>query len=107
MRPYAVRTEIESNMSYDLFFQSRTGASDNDVLAYFRNSSGEKAREGDVLRNPAYAAFLRRLAAEGPAALYEGETARLLLHRTVQQQEERYEEEKDEQCDGDVKPGAL
>ena len=36
MRPVAIRTEIEFDMSYDLFFQSRTGASDNDVLAYFR-----------------------------------------------------------------------
>jgi gamma-glutamyltranspeptidase/glutathione hydrolase len=37
---------------------------------------------GDRLRNPAYAAFLRRLAGQGPAALYSGETAARIVART-------------------------
>ena len=37
---------------------------------------------GDRLRNTAYAAFLRRLAAQGPAAFYAGETAARIVERT-------------------------
>ena len=33
------------------------------------------AAAGDLLRNPAYAGFLQRLAEQGPAALYRGQTA--------------------------------
>ena len=40
-----------------------------DVVAYFSNSDGSRMTAGDRLRNPAYAAFLRRLAGQGPAAL--------------------------------------
>lgn len=50
-----------------------------DSLAYFRNADGSKTRAGDTLRNPAYAAFLRRLAAQGPDAMYKGETARRIV----------------------------
>lgn len=50
-----------------------------DTLAYFRNADGSKTRAGDTLRNPAYAAFLRRLAAQGPDAMYKGETARRIV----------------------------
>lgn len=55
-----------------------------DAVAYFRNSNGEPIKAGDTLRNPAYAAFLRRLAAEGPDALYHGETARRIVARIRQ-----------------------
>ena len=37
---------------------------------------------GDRLRNPAYADFLRRLAGQGPAALYAGSTAARIVERT-------------------------
>ncbi len=47
-----------------------------DVLAYFKG-----ARAGDQLRNPAYAAFVRRLAAQGPDALYRGPTAERIVAR--------------------------
>ena len=50
-----------------------------DSLAYFRNADGSRIKAGDTLRNPAYAAFLRRLAAQGPDAMYRGETARRIV----------------------------
>jgi len=52
-----------------------------DVQAYFARAGGGLLRAGDRLRNPAYAGFLRRLAAEGPDALYLGETARRIVAR--------------------------
>ena len=55
-----------------------------DAVAYFKNERGEKIQAGDTLRNPAYAAFLRRLAAQGPDALYKGETARRIVARVRQ-----------------------
>ncbi len=53
-----------------------------DVVAYFARPGGGKLRAGDRLKNPAYAVFLRRLAAQGPAALYAGETAARIVART-------------------------
>lgn len=55
-----------------------------DVERYFSNGRGGKVRAGDRLRNPAYAAFVRRLAAEGPDALYRGETAKRIVARVRQ-----------------------
>lgn len=52
-----------------------------DVLAYFARPGGGLLHAGDRLHNPAYADFLRRLAAEGPAALYAGRTARAIVDR--------------------------
>ncbi|HET9397490.1 MAG TPA: gamma-glutamyltransferase family protein [Sphingomicrobium sp.] len=53
-----------------------------DVVAYFRRPDGGRMVAGDRLRNPAYAAFLRRLASQGPAAMYTGETAARIVART-------------------------
>ena len=53
-----------------------------DVVAYFSKPDGSVLAAGDTLRNPAYAAFLRRLAAEGPEAMYAGETAARIVQRT-------------------------
>ena len=53
-----------------------------DVIAYFRRADGGRMVAGDRLRNPAYADFLRRLAAQGPAALYAGSTAAKIVERT-------------------------
>jgi gamma-glutamyltranspeptidase/glutathione hydrolase len=50
-----------------------------DVLNYFASDGGGLLRAGDRLRNPAYAAFLARLAAQGADALYTGETARRIV----------------------------
>jgi gamma-glutamyltranspeptidase/glutathione hydrolase len=53
-----------------------------DVLAYFARPGGGLVRAGDRLRNPAYAGFLRRLAAEGADAFYRGPTAARIVART-------------------------
>jgi gamma-glutamyltranspeptidase / glutathione hydrolase len=52
-----------------------------DVRAYFTERDGTLVDAGDRLMNPAYAAFLRRLAAEGPDALYRGATAQHIVDR--------------------------
>ncbi|MBA3669821.1 MAG: gamma-glutamyltransferase [Sphingomonas sp.] len=52
-----------------------------DVLAYFARPGGGLLKAGDRLRNPAYAAFLRRLAERGSGALYGGETAARIVER--------------------------
>jgi len=59
-------------------------ASAPDVVAYFSNAAGERIRAGDRLRNPAYAAFVRRLANGGPEVMYAGETPRRIVARVRQ-----------------------
>ena len=46
-----------------------------DSIAFFTKPDGTPYKAGDLLKNPAYAATLRRLAHEGPSALYTGEIA--------------------------------
>jgi gamma-glutamyltranspeptidase / glutathione hydrolase len=53
-----------------------------DVIAYFSKRDGSLLNAGDRLVNRPYAAFLRRLAAHGPAALYSGSTAAKIIART-------------------------
>jgi gamma-glutamyltranspeptidase/glutathione hydrolase len=53
-----------------------------DVRALFARPDGQVLREGDLFRNPKYAATLRRLAAEGPSALYTGSIAAEIVKRT-------------------------
>ena len=53
-----------------------------DVVAYFTRPDGALVAAGDRLRNPAYADFMRRLADQGPAALYAGSTAARIVERT-------------------------
>lgn len=54
-----------------------------DTLAYFgQGPGGALVKAGDRLRNPAYADFLRRLAAQDIAALYAGSTAAKIVERT-------------------------
>ena len=53
-----------------------------DVRAYFSKPDGTLLEAGDTLRNPAYAEFLGRLAAQGPAAFYSGSTAARIVART-------------------------
>jgi gamma-glutamyltranspeptidase/glutathione hydrolase len=57
-------------------------ASAPDARAYFSEADGSLVETGDRLRNPAYSAFLQRLAAEGPDALYRGPTAARIVART-------------------------
>jgi len=53
-----------------------------DVRAFFAESDGTPVDPGDRLRNPAYAEFLQRLAAQGPDALHRGPTAQRIVART-------------------------
>ena len=53
-----------------------------DVVAYFTKSDGTLVAAGDRLRNADYADFLRRLADQGPSALYAGSTAAKIIART-------------------------
>ncbi len=53
-----------------------------DVKRYFTKPDGTLLVAGDRLANPAYADFLRRLAAEGLPALYAGPTAARIVART-------------------------
>jgi gamma-glutamyltranspeptidase/glutathione hydrolase len=55
-----------------------------DVVRYFTKGDGSRYKSGDLLMNPAYAATLRRLAAEGPSALYKGRIARDIVNRVHQ-----------------------
>ncbi len=48
---------------------------DKQAAAYFLDAKGEPWPVGHVLRNPAYAAVLRRIAKEGPQAFYRGAIA--------------------------------
>jgi gamma-glutamyltranspeptidase/glutathione hydrolase len=54
----------------------------SEVRALFARPDGQALREGDAFRNPKYAATLRRLAAEGPRALYTGRIAAEIVKRT-------------------------
>jgi gamma-glutamyltranspeptidase/glutathione hydrolase len=57
-------------------------ASAPDIVSYFtKPGGGGELKAGDVLKNPAYAATLRRIAAEGPKALYEGAIAKDIVAR--------------------------
>lgn len=53
-----------------------------DVRAYFSKADGTLLQAGDTLRNAPYADFLRRLAEQGPAALYGGSTAARIVEKT-------------------------
>jgi gamma-glutamyltranspeptidase/glutathione hydrolase len=53
-----------------------------DVIAYFSKADGTLLNAGERLVNKPYAEFLRRLAAQGPAALYSGSTAAKIIART-------------------------
>ena len=53
-----------------------------DARAYFGKPDGSSVRQGDVLKNPAYAETVRTLAAQGPDGLLKGPIARDLVART-------------------------
>ncbi len=53
-----------------------------DAAAYFSGADGKRLTTGDRLKNPEYADFMRRLAANGPDALYRGETAARIVSKT-------------------------
>ncbi len=53
-----------------------------DARAYFTKPGGGLVGPGDRLTNPLYADFLTRLAAQGPDALYKGQTAARIVQKT-------------------------
>jgi len=55
-----------------------------DAKAYFTKPDGERYKAGDLLRNPAYAATVRKIAAEGPKALLEGEIAQAIVAKVAE-----------------------
>ena len=55
-----------------------------DAAAYFTKPDGTRYQAGDRLVNGAYAATVRRLANEGPSALYEGPLAQAIVDRVQQ-----------------------
>jgi len=55
-----------------------------DVVRYFTKGDGSRYKSGDLLRNEAYAATLRRVADEGPGALYKGRIAQDIVNRVHQ-----------------------
>jgi len=59
-------------------------ASAPDARRYFTKPDGTRYRAGDRLRNPDYAATVRRIAAEGPRALLEGPLAQAIAAKTAE-----------------------
>jgi len=74
---FKVSARLAGYLSPDFVF-----APTSDVRALFARPDGQPLREGDLFRNPKYAATLRRLAAEGPRALYSGSIAAEIVKRT-------------------------
>src|SRR5687768_6800859 len=50
-----------------------------DAVAYFTKPDGTKIKPGDTVKNPAYAATVRKIAAEGPKAILEGQIAEAIV----------------------------
>jgi gamma-glutamyltranspeptidase/glutathione hydrolase len=50
-------------------------------VKYFTKPDGTRYQAGDTLKNPAYAATVRKMAAEGPAALLDGPIAQAIVDR--------------------------
>ncbi len=55
-----------------------------DVVRYFTNADGSRVKAGDRLKNPAYAATLRLVAARGPNALLKGKVAADIVARLAE-----------------------
>ena len=53
-----------------------------DAVRYFSKPDGARFQKGEVMKNPAYAATIRKLAAEGPRALLAGSIAADIVART-------------------------
>ena len=59
------------------------GASMPDIKAHFYHADGTPLAEGELYKNPDYAATLRKVAKEGPDGFYKGEIAQAIVD-TVQ-----------------------
>jgi len=74
---FKVSARLAGYLAPDSFFPPTS-----EVRALFVRPDGQALREGDLFRNPQYAATLRRLAAVGPRALYSGRIAAEVVKRT-------------------------
>lgn len=52
-----------------------------DVIAYFKDETGAPVHAGERLKNPAYAATLKMIAAQGPDAILKGKIAQDIVDR--------------------------
>lgn len=77
-RGFAITPRLERHI-HGHFPQAATA----DVRRFFDDGRGGLLRAGDTLRNPAYAATLRTLAADGAGAFYRGALARAIVARTA------------------------
>ncbi len=68
---FVVSPRLSEDINSRFFPQAKTP----DATAYFTKPGGGRYQTGDVLKNPAYATMLKRLAAEGPAAILQGKVA--------------------------------
>lgn len=59
-------------------------ASTPDATAYFTKADGARYVAGDTLKNPAYAATVRKIAAEGPKAILEGALAEAIVAKLAE-----------------------
>jgi gamma-glutamyltranspeptidase/glutathione hydrolase len=57
------------------------GASMPDLKAHFYHADGTPLNEGEIYKNPEYAASLRKIAAEGPDGFYKGEIAQAIVDK--------------------------
>lgn len=67
---FAISPRLHSLVATDRFI-----AKSPDMAAYFLNADGTPKAAGTLLRNPALAAVFKRIATEGPDALYHGPIA--------------------------------
>jgi gamma-glutamyltranspeptidase/glutathione hydrolase len=61
---------------------ARGASATPDTTAYFTKPDGTRYQLGETLKNPAYAATIRALAARGPAALLTGPIAQAIVDKT-------------------------
>jgi gamma-glutamyltranspeptidase / glutathione hydrolase len=59
-------------------------ASQPDAVKYFTKPDGTRYQAGDLLKNPAYAETVRKIAAEGPSAILDGPIAQAIVDRLRQ-----------------------
>jgi gamma-glutamyltranspeptidase/glutathione hydrolase len=55
------------------------GAEMPDIRAHFYHPDGTPLREGEIYKNPEYAAALKKIAKEGPDGFYKGEIAQAIV----------------------------
>lgn len=67
---FAISPRLHSLIAADRFI-----AQSPDMAAYFLNADGSPKATGTLLKNPALAAVFKRIAKEGPDALYQGPIA--------------------------------